>query len=86
MEIERAREDALVAAVAGATTVALALLSSFTGVVSVATLPTLAPLAVYALYLFSRKGGPYGAVDTARNWAVAAVVAGVVVIGVSAVF
>ncbi|ELZ47470.1 hypothetical protein C464_08645 [Halorubrum coriense DSM 10284] len=79
MEIERAREDALVAGVAGAATVAVALLSSFTGVVSVATLPTLAPLAVYALYLFSRKGGPYGALDTARNWAVAAGATGVVV-------
>ncbi|MDB9235151.1 hypothetical protein [Halorubrum ezzemoulense] len=76
MEIERAREDALVAAVAGATTVAVALLSSFTAVVSVATLPTLAPLAVYASYRFSRKGGPYGAFDTARNWAIASAVVG----------
>ena len=80
MEIERAREDALVAAVAGATTVATSLLSSFTGAVSVATLPTLAPLAVYALYLFSRKGGPYGAFDTARNWAAAAAVVGAAVV------
>ncbi|ELZ40063.1 hypothetical protein C463_16212 [Halorubrum californiense DSM 19288] len=85
MEIERAREDALVAGIAGAATVAIALLSSLTGVVSVATLPTLAPLAVYALYLFSRKGGPYGSFDTARNWAVAAAVVGVVVLGASAV-
>ena len=80
MEIERAREDALVAAVGGATTVAIALLSSFTGLMSVATLPTLAPLAVYALYLFSRKGGPYGAFDTARNWAVAAAATGAIVV------
>jgi hypothetical protein len=85
MEIERAREDALVAGVAGATTVAIALLSSFTAVVSVATLPTLAPLAVYALYLFSRKGGPYGAFDTASNWAVAAAVVGTVVLLASGV-
>ena len=83
MEIERAREDALVAGVAGAATVAIALLSSYTAVVSVPTLPTLAPLAVYALYLFSRKGGPYGAVDTARNWAIAAAVVGVLVVAVS---
>ena len=80
MEIERAREDALVAAVGGATTVAIALLSSFTGLMSVATLPTLAPLAVYSLYLFSRKGGPYGAFDTARNWAVAAAATGAIVV------
>ena len=85
MEIERAREDALVAGVAGATTVAIALLSSFTAFASVATLPTLAPLAVYALYLFSRKGGPYGRYDTARNWAVAAALVGVVVLSVSVV-
>jgi len=85
MEIERAREDALVAAVGGATTVAIALLSSFTGLISVATLPTLAPLAVYALYLFSRKGGPYGAFDTASNWAVAAVVVGGIVLLASGV-
>ncbi|WP_434522409.1 hypothetical protein [Halorubrum sp. AS12] len=85
MEIERAREDALVAAAAGATTVAVALLSSFTGLVSVATLPALTPLAVYALYLFSRKGGPYGAFDTARNWAILAAVVGGVVLVVSAV-
>ena len=85
MEIERAREDALVAGVAGATTIAIALLSSFTAIASVATLPTLAPLAVYALYLFSRKGGPYGTLDTARNWAVAAALVGVVILVVSAV-
>ncbi|VTT87787.1 hypothetical protein DM2_1121 [Halorubrum sp. DM2] len=85
MEIERAREDALVAASAAAATVAVALLSSFTALVSVGRLPTLAPLAVYALYLFSRKGGPYGAFDTARNWAVAAAATGVVVLAVSAV-
>ncbi|SFR44424.1 MULTISPECIES: hypothetical protein [Halorubrum] len=84
MEIERAREDALVAGVAGVTTIAIALLSSFTGVVSVATLPTLAPLAVYAVYLFSRKGGPYGTVDTARNWAVAAAGVGALVLLASA--
>jgi hypothetical protein len=35
---------------------------------------------VYALYLFSRKGGPYGAFDTARNWAAAAAVVGAAVV------
>jgi len=44
------------------------------------TLPTLAPLAVYAVYLFSRKGGPYGALDEPRNWAVAAALVGVIVV------
>jgi len=36
------------------------------------------------MYLFSRKGGPYGAFDTARNWAIAAALSGVVVIVLSA--
>jgi hypothetical protein len=80
MEIERAREDAIVAASAGGTTIAIALLSGVAGVVNVATLPTLAPLAVYAAYLFSRKGGPYGSLDTPRNWAIAAVVVGGVIL------
>jgi len=80
MEIERAREDLLVAASAGATTVAVAVLSSLIDAVSVGTLATLAPLAVYAVYLFSRKGGPYGSLDEPRNWAIAAVLSGVVVL------
>jgi len=85
MGIERAREDAIVAAGAGGATIAVALLSGLTGVVEVATLPTLLPLAVYAAYLFSRKGGPYGAVDTPRNWALASVASGAVVVALSAV-
>ena len=85
MEIERAREDLLVAASAGATTVAIAVLSSVTDAVSVGTLATLAPLAVYAAYLFSRKGGPYGSLDEPRNWAIAAVVVGVAVLVAAAV-
>lgn len=85
MEIERAREDLLVAASAGATTVAVAVLSSVTAAVSVGTLPTLAPLAVYAVYLFSRKGGPYGSLDEPRNWAIAAVVVGAAVVVAAAV-
>ena len=79
MEIERARDDLVVAASAGATTIAVALLSGAAGVVEAGTLPTLAPLAVYAGYLFSRKGGPYGSIDEPRNWAAAAALAGVVV-------
>lgn len=84
MEIERAREDAVVAASAGGTTIAVALLSAAVGVVDVDTLPTLAPLAVYAAYLFSRKGGPYGPLDTHRNWAITAALVGVAVVALSA--
>ena len=85
MELERARDDLLVAASAGATTVAVALLSGVAGVVEVGTLPTLAPIAVYAAYLFSRKGGPYGPLDEPRNWAAAAALVGVVVVVAAAV-
>jgi len=85
MEIERAREDAVVAASAGGTTIAIALLSGIAGVVDAATLPTLVPLAVYAVYLFSRKGGPYGPFDTPRNWVLAALLSGVVVVALSAI-
>ncbi|MFD1571539.1 hypothetical protein [Halorubrum laminariae] len=85
MELERAREDVVVAASAGATTIALALFSGVAGVVDLATLPTLAPLAVYAAYLFSRKGGPYGSIDRPRTWAIAAAAVGAVVLVVAAV-
>ncbi|WP_144799137.1 hypothetical protein [Halorubrum depositum] len=85
MEIERARDDLIVAASAGATTVAVALLSGVANVVEVGTVPTLAPLGVYAVYLFSRKGGPYGSLDEPRNWAIAALLAGVVVVVAAAV-
>lgn len=80
MEIERAREDLLVAASAGGATIAIALLSGVAGLVDVSTLPTLAPLVVYTGYRFSRKGGPYGSLDRPRNWAAAAVVVGVGVV------
>jgi hypothetical protein len=80
MEIERARDDLVVAASAGGTTIAVALLSGVAGVVDVPTLPTLAPLVVYAIYPFSRKGGPYGSLDRLRNWASAAVLVGVIVV------
>ena len=82
MEIERAREDVLVAASAGLSTVVVALLSRFVSGVAVGTLPALAPLAVYLAYLFTRKGGPYGSIDTPRNWAVLAVAVGVVVLAI----
>ncbi len=81
MEIARAREDLLVAASAGLTTVVLAVVSSVVTAVTVGTLPALAPIAVYLAYLFSRKGGPYGPWDTSRNWAlVAAAVGGAVIV------
>lgn len=85
MEIERARDDAVVAASAAGATIAIALLSGVAGVVEIATPPRVAPIAVYAVYLFSRKGGPYGSLDRPRNWALASILTGVVVVVGSAV-
>jgi len=86
MEIERARDDLVVAASAGSATIVIALLSGVAGVLNVSTLPTLAPLVVYyAGYLFSRKGGPYGSLDRPRNWATAAVLVGVLVVAAASV-
>ncbi len=79
MEIERARGDLLVAASAAGATIVLAVVSRGIEAVTLGTLPTLAPLGVYLAYLFSRKGGPYGTMDTPRNWAVAAILAGLLV-------
>lgn len=85
MEIKRARADAAVAAVAGGTTIVLALLSAFVAGFTVGTLPTLVPLGVYAAYVFTRKGGPYGSVDTPHNWAALALLSGGVVVATSVV-
>lgn len=85
MEIERAREDVLVAAAAGIATIAVAVLSSLVSGIAVGTLPALAPLAVYVAYLFTRKGGPYGSIDAPRNWALLAIVVGLVVLLIAAV-
>lgn len=84
MGIERARSEVVVAAGAGGTTVAIAVISSVIAGVSVDAFPSVAPLLVYAAYMFSRKGGPYGSWDRPRNWAAAAVVVGVVVLAVAA--
>lgn len=84
MEIDRAREDVLVAGTAAGTTVALALASRFASP-EIGVVGTLAPVFVYFAYLFTRKGGPYGAWDTARNWAVLAVLVGLVALAVTVV-
>lgn len=84
MEIERAREDLLVAATGGGATVVLAVVSRVVEAVTVGTIPMLAPIGVYLAYLFSRKGGPYGSWDTSRNWAGAALLAGIVVLSIEA--
>lgn len=78
MEIQRAREDLTVAGAAAGMTVALAVGSRLGLLTDIGALATLLPVYVYFAYLFSRKGGPYGRWDTARNWAIAAIGVGLV--------
>ncbi|GAB6878008.1 hypothetical protein JCM17823_02820 [Halorubrum gandharaense] len=80
MELDRAREDLVVAITAAAVTVSVALVGRFVPAIDPGTFPMLAPVGVYFAYVFTRKGGPYGALDTARNWAVLAVLVGIAVL------
>ncbi|SNR23839.1 hypothetical protein [Halorubrum vacuolatum] len=73
MKIERAREDLVVAGSGAGATVVLAILSSVGLVGEISSIAMLAPVFVYFAYLFSRKGGPYGSWDLARNWAILAI-------------
>ncbi|WP_435130219.1 hypothetical protein [Halobaculum sp. D14] len=70
MDFDSARDDLLVAGVAAACALALTFGVDVLAGVTVPTLFRAAPLGVYFLYLFSRKGGPYGPLDTTRNWVV----------------
>ncbi|QLG26951.1 hypothetical protein HUG10_05080 [Halorarum halophilum] len=85
MALESVRDDLLVAGVAAACAVTLTLSLELLANVSVSVWLHSTPLAVYFAYLFSRKGGPYGPLDTAQNWAVLAV-AVTVVAGAYALF
>lgn len=84
MEFERAREDLLVAVTGASATILLTIGSNLIPAVSAGTAESLAPLGVYAAYRFSRKGGPYGDLDTARNWAILTGVVGVVALVLAA--
>ena len=80
MQIERARDDLLVAGIAAGTTIGLVIASRIGGVDGIGGLTTLGPIYVYFGYLFSRKGGPYGSIDTPRNWAIVTIGLGVAVL------
>jgi hypothetical protein len=80
MDLESARDDLYVAAVAsGSAVAATLLLVAFDADASL--LVRSLPLFVYFLYLFTRKGGPYTDYDTPRNWAVLSVASAVGVVG-----
>lgn len=70
MDFSDVSDDLLVAVVAAVGALVLAV-----GLDALAGVPTstpvrLAPIVAYFAYLFTRKGGPYAAVDTPRNWAI----------------
>jgi hypothetical protein len=81
MNLEDAREDVIVAAAAAVSTVAVAVIGRVVPAADPGTVPSLAPIGVYLLYLFTRKGGPYTALDTVRNWSLLAVVSALVALG-----
>jgi hypothetical protein len=74
MDLSDARQDLGVAAAAALGAVALTVGLDLLGGVAVSTPARVAPLVVYFAYLFTRKGGPYGSLDTPRNWTVLVVV------------
>lgn len=68
MSLEDARADLIVAGTVAGCTVLLTLLIRAGVGTDPGALFRASPIGVYALYLFSRKGTPDLAVDTARNW------------------
>ncbi|AUX09601.1 hypothetical protein AArcSl_1976 [Halalkaliarchaeum desulfuricum] len=73
MDLEQAREDLLVAGVAAGCAIGLTLGFEYVLAASIPLQYRLIPLLVYVVYVFSRKGGPYGRYDTPMAWAVLAV-------------
>ncbi|MFC7070300.1 hypothetical protein [Halobaculum lipolyticum] len=70
MDLDDARDDLVVAGTAAAGALLLTVGVDLLAGIAVSTPLRLTPLVVYFAYLFSRKGGPYGALDTPRNWTV----------------
>lgn len=81
MDLDRAREDVFVAAVAALGTVAVTLAVRFGGLADPGLLLRLAPLFVYFLYLFTRSALPDLPYDIARNWALAAALVALAALG-----
>ena len=75
MDLSDARADLTVAVAAALGAVALTVGLDLLAGVPVSTPVRLVPVAVYFLYLFTRKGGPYAAVDTPRVWTAVVVLA-----------
>lgn len=74
MDLDRAREDVLVAGTAAVCAVALTLGFEFGLETTVPVSYRLTPLLVYVVYAFTRKGGPYGRYDVPSTWVALVVV------------
>lgn len=83
MDLESTKEDTLVAGAAAGTAVAVTVVTELLLNLDAPLWLRALPLIVYLLYLFSRKGGPYGSLDTPRTWSLAAVASGLVAVAVA---
>ena len=85
MDLESAREDTVVAVAAAGTAVAVTAVTELVLGLDTPLVVRAVPLFVYLFYRLTRKGGPYGSLDTPATWAVLAVASGVVTVVVAVV-
>ena len=85
MDLESAREDTIVAVAAAGTAVAVTAVTELVLALDTPLVVRAVPLFVYLFYRLTRKGGPYGSLDTPATWAVLAVASGVVTVVVAVV-
>lgn len=78
---KRLRSDLYVAAAAAVSAIAATIVVEFLLRADLSLFVRAGPLYVYAVYVFTRKGGPYTRFDTVTTWVVLALVAGVAVVG-----
>ena len=77
MDLESAREDMVVAVAAAGTAIAVTAVTELALGLDTPLVVRAVPLFVYLFYRLTRKGGPYGSLDTPATWAALAVASGV---------
>ena len=85
MDLESVRRDTVVAVAAAGTAIAVTGVTEFVLGLDTPLVVRAVPLFVYLFYRLSRKGGPYGSLDTPATWAVLAVASGVATVGAAVV-
>lgn len=68
MDLERGRDDLIVAGVAAVCAIVLTVSVTYGFETAIPIYLRLSPLYVYVLYVFTRKGGPYSRFDTPPTW------------------